>query len=96
MFHSKHKVEPNPANGSGSSSQQATGIKPWLHRLWNHERPRLSERIHDHGTHNATGDLNKKPLSLWDRAYDNLKAEDPKLMEKYEKLLSAELSNDGT
>jgi hypothetical protein len=30
--------------------------------------------------------------SLWDRAYDALKTEDPRLVEKYEKLLSKELS----
>lgn len=30
---------------------------------------------------------------LWDRAYDNLKEEDPKLMKAYERILSSHLEN---
>ena len=36
------------------------------------------------------------PEQLWDRAYDDLKAEEFKLVMAYEKVLSRELDNDGT
>ena len=44
---------------------------------------------------NVHQDLNGKPLSLWDQAYDVLKAKDSQLVEKYEKLLLEELTHNG-
>lgn len=50
--------------------------------------------IISHDSQKDHGELNTLP-SLWDRAYDALKDSDPRLVEKYEKLLSKELQKTG-
>ncbi|KAF2233513.1 hypothetical protein EV356DRAFT_567970 [Viridothelium virens] len=47
---------------------------------------------HDSAGQVVHADLNKKPFSLWDLAYDGLKITDRKLVEGYEELLTKELT----
>ena len=88
----KERLQQKLDTSSSSTSERENESISWYRRWWKADGGLQSPR----STQLATSrDLNEKRLSLWDRAYNLLKTKDGLLVEKYEKLLSEELSIDG-
>ena len=90
-----NQTRPEPVGDRGSSTSERTR---WFGSLFRRhqkdEDGRVRDAIPEHTISSAHKVL-KEPLSLWDRAYDDLKAKDHELVENFEGLLLEELSNDG-
>ena len=78
-----------------SKPERSSRFTNWLHKR--------QERKARQQTPSGTGETEQAKItskgeqsSLWDRAYASLKAKDSEVVEKYERLLSKELSSDGT
>jgi len=107
LFKGKHKQNPASVAGStsesklrkwlgkkgretqadaGSATSSAGGSQPQWERSEDGSKTAVPSRdpLKDHEELHST-------QSLWDRAYDAIKKEDPQLVEEYNKLLSKEL-----
>ena len=80
--------------GSAGTEPAAAHKLSWRRRLLGADRE-YTKDVPNVTTLNTSANSSRKCQSLWDQAYEDLKAKDPPLIENYEKLLSGELLNKG-
>ena len=96
MGRNEVKVQHEPDNDNDESKSERTSrLRTWFHKR-EEEKSRQQTPPCTVGTAKAGVASSGKQTSLWDQAYDSLKAKEPRLVDKYERLLSKELYGDGT
>ena len=77
-----------------SKSERTSRLRSWFKREDKKARQQTPPRTV--GTAEAKTAPKGDQTSLWDQAYDSLKAKNFRLVDRYERLLSRELSSAGT
>ena len=91
FFHRKPKPGATRDNSPDTGSTKSHSASCNLFRK---QRDKTKEQAPEHLVVEATRVVKDKPLSLWDQAYNALAANNSKMIEKYEKLLSTQLPDE--